>query len=94
MISRSATGWEDVEAGSDAVFTRRSTAGHLTSVHAKFAGCSGHLRPLLSASWKRSSTGTGTNTQFSGLGVTPTGELFIGPSVSINAIMSSIKRRT
>jgi hypothetical protein len=34
-----------------------------------------HLRPLLSASWKRSSTGTGTNTQFSGLGKTPTGEL-------------------
>lgn len=32
-------------------------------------------RPLLSASWNRSSTATGTNTQFSGLGNTPMGEL-------------------
>jgi hypothetical protein len=32
--------------------------------------------PLLSAGWKRSSQGTGTNTQFSGLGKTPTGELY------------------
>jgi len=31
--------------------------------------------PLRSASWKRSSTGTGTKTQFSGFGKTPTGEL-------------------
>jgi hypothetical protein len=33
------------------------------------------LRPLRSESWKRNSQGTGTNTQFSGLGNTPTGEL-------------------
>ena len=31
--------------------------------------------PLRSAGWKRSSQGTGTKTQFSGLGNTPTGEL-------------------
>jgi hypothetical protein len=31
--------------------------------------------PLRSAGWKRSSQGTGTKTQFSGLGKTPTGEL-------------------
>ncbi len=37
-----------------------------------------YSRPLRSASWNRSSTGTGTNTQFSGLGNTPTGELSIG----------------
>ena len=34
-------------------------------------------RPLLSASWKRSSTGTGVKTQFSGFGYTPTGELIV-----------------
>ena len=33
------------------------------------------LLPLRSASWKRSSTETGTKTQFSGFGNTPTGEL-------------------
>jgi len=33
--------------------------------------------PLLSASWKRSSTGTGVKTQFSGFGYTPTGELVV-----------------
>jgi hypothetical protein len=32
--------------------------------------------PLRSAWWKRSSHGTGTKTQFSGLGKTPTGELW------------------
>jgi hypothetical protein len=32
--------------------------------------------PLRSAEWKRSSQGTGTKTQFSGLGKTPTGELW------------------
>ena len=31
--------------------------------------------PERSAWWKRSSQGTGTKTQFSGLGKTPTGEL-------------------
>lgn len=31
--------------------------------------------PLRSAGWKRSSQGTGTKTQFSGFGKTPTGEL-------------------
>lgn len=38
-----------------------------------------NVRPLLSASWNRSSTGTGTKTQFSGFGNTPTGELHREP---------------
>ena len=56
------------------VSMRRSTIGTVRRVFSHGILMK-DLRPLFSASWKRSSTGTGTNTQFSGLGKTPTGEL-------------------
>jgi len=44
--------------------------------------------PLRSAWWNRSSQGTGTKTQFSGLGKTPTGELPSERQTNMMSIMS------